>query len=189
VIVAFHPYHPTHHRQHGVGREDPVKALIVYESMWGNTKAIADAISGGMSPQVSTEVTAVHTAPPLPQVEVNLLVVGAPTHAFGLSRDSTREDAHRRGGDPIPSGVREWLDSGPATLQVATFDTHVRHPDLPGHAGRKAAKRLRKLGCTLISDPESFYVDGYEGPLLPGELDRARAWGSELARRLVAEQN
>lgn len=166
-----------------------MKALIVYESAWGNTKAVADAISDGLSAHVATDVIPVHAAPPLAQVEADLLIVGAPTHAFGLSRESTREDAHRRGGDLIASGVREWLDSGPIALRVATFDTHVRHPDLPGHAGRKAAKTLRKLGCTLLMDPESFYVDGYEGPLLPGELDRARAWGDELARRLAAKHN
>lgn len=166
-----------------------MKALIVYESAWGNTKAVADAISDGLSAYMTTEIIAVHAAPPLPQVEADLLVIGAPTHAFGLSRESTREDAHRRGGDLIPSGVREWLDSEPAALQAATFDTHVRHPDLPGHAGRKVAKKLRKLGCTLLADSESFYVEDYDGPLLSGELERARAWGGELARRLTVEHN
>ncbi|HMT49888.1 MAG TPA: hypothetical protein PKC36_07055 [Dietzia sp.] len=112
---------------------------------------------------------------------MDLLVVGAPTHAFGLSREGTREDAHRRGGGLITSGVREWLDAaGRASLDGATFDTHVRHPDLPGHAGRKIARRPRKFGCRLAADPETFYVDGYEGPLLPGELDRAREWGARL---------
>ena len=161
-----------------------MKALIVYESAWGNTKAVAEAIHAGLSAQVEAEIVAVEAAPPLAQVEADLLVVGAPTHAFGLSRAGTREDARRRGGDLIESGVREWLAEGPADLAAATFDTHVRHPDLPGHAGKAAAKKLRKLGCRLVADPESFYVDGYEGPVLPGELERAREWGAELARRL-----
>ncbi|WP_256819803.1 MULTISPECIES: flavodoxin domain-containing protein [Dietzia] len=160
-----------------------MNALVVYESAWGNTRLVAEAISDGLSPHLTAEVVAAHQAPPLAELKVDLLVVGAPTHAFGLPRDGTREDAHARGGELIPSGVREWLDAAePASLAVATFDTHVRHPDLPGHAGKKAAKKLRKLGCHPVTDPETFYVDGYEGPLLPGELERAREWGDGLTR-------
>lgn len=159
-------------------------ALVVYESAWGNTRFVADRIGDGLSEHGGVvEVVPAHEAPRLADLTVDLLVVGAPTHAFGLSREATREEAHNRGGDLIPSGVREWLDAGGhAALAVATFDTHVRHPDLPGHAGKKIAKKLHKLGCRLIADPETFYVDGYEGPLLPGELDRARAWGERLAK-------
>ena len=163
-----------------------MRALIVYESAWGNTKEIAEALSQGLAEEgVDLQVSAIEETPALNQVDVDLLVVGAPTHAFGLSRDSTREDAHHRGGAMIASGVREWLDSGPVSLTVATFDTHVRHPNLPGHASRKAAKKLKKLGCTLLTDPESFNVEDYDGPLSPGEHDRARAWGRELGRRLT----
>lgn len=163
-----------------------MQALIIYESAWGNTKDIAQAISQGLSEEnIDLHLSAVEDAPALNQVQTDLLVVGAPTHAFGLSRESTREDAHHRGGALITSGVREWLDSGPVSLTVATFDTHVRHPNLPGHASRKAAKKLTKLGCTLLTDPESFNVEDYDGPLSPGEHDRARAWGHELGRRLT----
>lgn len=162
-----------------------MKTLIVYESAWGNTKAVADAVAAGLSNDDPPQVMAVDAAPPLQELEVDLLVVGAPTHAFGLSRAGTREDAHRRGGDMLASGMREWIDAAEsARLAVATFDTHVRHPNLPGAASRSAAKKLRRLGCALVVDPESFYVDGYEGPLLPGEVERARAWGSDLARHV-----
>lgn len=166
-----------------------MKALIVYESSWGNTTAVAEAISEGLSPNIVAEMSAVQDALPLNQVQADVLIVGAPTHAFGLSREKTREDAHLRGGELIVSGVREWLDSGPTSLKVTTFDTHIRHPDLPGHAGRKAAKKLKKLGCTLLAEPESFYVKDYDGPLLPGELERAREWGQELARLLEHEHD
>ncbi|HLS46364.1 MAG TPA: flavodoxin/nitric oxide synthase [Ornithinicoccus sp.] len=160
-----------------------MRTLIVYESAWGNTRAVAEAVAEGMAGDVAPpEVVGVEAAPPLDGLQVELLVVGAPTHAFGLSREGTREDAHKRGGDLLTTGVRDWLDAATgARLGVATFDTHVSHPNLPGRASRSAAKKLKRLGCHLVVDPESFYVDDYEGPLLPGELERARAWGAELA--------
>lgn len=157
--------------------------LIVYESAWGNTKAVAEAVSAGLAEASDVEVLGVDAAPALAGLQVELLVVGAPTHAFGLSRPETREDAVRRGGHPGATGLREWIGAagGDLRLSVAAFDTHVRHPNLPGTASKKMAKALRGLGCTLVAKPESFYVDGYEGPVVPGELERARAWGARLA--------
>lgn len=161
-------------------------AVIVYESAWGNTRSVAEAIAKGMSKRLAVEIVDVDSAPPAGNMQVELLVVGAPTHAFGMSRPQTREDAARRGGHPGALGLREWIDSAGEglTLSVAAFDTHVRHPNLPGAASKKAAKALRRAGCTLVAEPESFYVDGYEGPLLDGELERARAWGAQLAELL-----
>lgn len=127
-------------------------------------------------------------APDLSQLRVDLLVVGAPTHAFGLSRAGTREDAHRRGGAPLSTGVREWIDAADgAHLGFTAFDTHVRHPNLPGSAGQRAAKRLTRLGGTLVASPLSFYVDDYAGPLLEGELERAREWGHRLGLDLTRQ--
>lgn len=164
-----------------------MNAIVVHESAWGNTQAVAEAIAAGLDRYLTTEVVAVGDAPSLQDLSVDLLVVGAPTQAFGLSRPSTREDAHRRGGRMLAMGVREWMADGRAGLTVATFDTHVRHPNLPGHAGQGAAKKLKKMGCTVLADPETFYVADYEGPLLPGELDRAREWGEELGRLLAGK--
>lgn len=156
-------------------------ALVVYESVWGNTREVAEAVAEGLG--TGAEVVPVAEAPPLESLDVALLVVGGPTHAFGMSRGSTREDAHRKGGAELATGIREWLDAAPeAHLDVATFDTHVRHPNLPGTASRAAARRLESLGCTLVARPEKFWVQGYEGPLLDGEVDRARAWGAGLAQ-------
>jgi hypothetical protein len=162
-------------------------AAVVYESSWGNTRAVAEAIAAGLCEHVGTDVVEVQNAPPLADLQADLLVVGGPTHAFGLSREGTRQDAHRRGGTLVATGVREWIEAADsAELPVATFDTHVRHPNLPGSAGRSAARKLRRLGCTLVAGPVSFYVEDYEGPLLPGELDRARDWGTGLAAHLGA---
>ncbi|QDB78921.1 flavodoxin [Georgenia sp. 311] len=157
-------------------------AAVVYESSWGNTRAVAQAVAQGLRERLDVEVLEVGTAPPPHELTVDVLVVGGPTHAFGMSRPATREDAEHRGGQHVGTGIREWLASSePLDLRGAAFDTHLRHPDLPGHASRKAAKALHRLGADLLTQPESFWVEGTEGPLLPGELDRARAWGTELA--------
>lgn len=157
-------------------------AAVVYESAWGNTRAVAEAVAAGMSGRAHVELFDVEHAPAPHELAVDLLVVGGPTHALGMSRPSTRQDAADRGGHALQRGIREWLEgTEPLDVRAAAFDTHVRHPNLPGHAGRKAAKVLRRRGADLIAAPESFYVRDAEGPLLDGELERARTWGAELA--------
>lgn len=159
-----------------------MRALVVYESAWGNTRQVATAIGSGLRPHVATEVVDVADAPSAAHLDVDLVVLGGPTHAFGLSRPGTRQDAHRKGATLVVVGLREWLAAAqPLGCAAAAFDTHVRHPNLPGSASGRAAKALRRLGCTLLLPPESFFVEGYEGPLLPGELDRAEEWGARLA--------
>jgi hypothetical protein len=164
------------------------RAWVVYESMFGNTREVAQAVAEGLREGVQVEVHEVSTASPLPQ-DLDLLVVGGPTHAFGLSRASSRNDAATKAHRPVESasmGVREWLaalDGATAPTAYATFDTRVNHPRLPGSAAKKAAKRLHRLGGAASADPESFWVEGTEGPLVDGELERARGWGRELAHR------
>jgi len=164
-------------------------ALVVYESMFGNTHAVADAVAEGLRNFMPVEVVEVSEAPELETLETDLLVVGAPTHAFGLSRPETRRDAYERIGHPVISestGVREWLASAysaPEHLPVAVFDTHVQ-ARVPGYAHTAAAKRLRRIGAEPLGGGMSFRVRGYEGPLIDGELHRARAWGLELGRLL-----
>ncbi len=166
-----------------------MSAVVVYESMFGNTQQVALAVATGLRAAGPVEVAEVGTAPALGAIEADLVVVGAPTHAFGLSRASTRADAATRGSRPLVSagtGVREWLGTGPARSGTwsAAFDTHVRRPDLPGRAGRAAAARLARAGCRALDRAESFWVGGTEGPLLDGELERAEAWGRTLGAEL-----
>ncbi|MCK2216122.1 flavodoxin domain-containing protein [Actinomadura sp. ATCC 31491] len=163
-------------------------ALVVYESMFGNTKAIAEAIAEGLAGGMRAEVAEVASAPVVVGEDVCLLVVGGPTHAFGLSRVSTRQSAAEQAkGAPLVSqgrGVREWLGAlrtSSATLGAAAFDTRVAKPRMPGSAARAVARRLRRAGVRLAGPAQSFYVDGVRGPLLPGELERAREWGESLA--------
>jgi len=167
-----------------------MKALVVFESMWGNTEQVARAVAGGLQSTGPVEVLDVSGEVPDDLSGIDLLVVGGPTHAFSMSRPTTRDDAVNRGAPSghAKRGIREWLDGLPAAdLAVATFDTRVgkvRH--LPGSAAKKAAKEVRRHHLGRVVDTESFYVDDMEGPLVDGELDRARAWGLELVAVTVA---
>ena len=164
-----------------------MRALVVYESMFGNSETVARAIAEGLrAARVEVELVNAATAAGPSGDLVELLVVGGPTHAFSMTRHNTREDAVRQGGAAAAAGtgVREWIDhlhKGPHSEMVATFDTRVdkvRH--LPGSAAKSAAKALRKLGYRTLVASESFYVDDVAGPLLEGEAERARAWGERL---------
>jgi hypothetical protein len=162
-------------------------ALVVYESMFGNTGAIAREIAAGLAETVDAEV--VRAGPDVVVGdEVALLVVGGPTHAFGLTRPSTRDSAGQQGAPADVArgpGLREWLASlPPMTCRVAAFDTRIHKRGLPGSAARGAERRLGKAGGRVISPAMSFWVTAMQGPLAPGEADRARSWGRLLATRL-----
>lgn len=161
------------------------RALVVFESMFGNTEAIAHAVAQGLGLRMLAEVVPVSQAPATVDCGVELLVVGAPTHAFGLSRPSTRRSALQQGARPagVDVGVREWLAGLPAahgSRRAVTFDTRVEQRGVPGSAARGAARRLRRLGYEVPTS-RTFRVHGVPGPLLDGELDRARTWGVEMA--------
>jgi hypothetical protein len=162
-------------------------ALVVVESMFGNTRAVADAVAAGLSESVPTTVVEVSTAPS--RTGVDLLVVGGPTHALGLSRRATREDAVRQGAVDagVQVGIREWLQALPHQpgTAVATFDTRVRKRGVPGSAARSAMRRLRSRGMRPLHVPQTFWVTRIRGPLVDGELQQARDWGRLLAHRLA----
>ena len=164
-----------------------MKALVVYESMFGNTEQIARAIARGLAKAAEVDVVEVSEAPPKPDADVDLVVAGGPTHAFSMSRPTTRADAIDRGATEGERGfgLREWIDALPAgrhTEEIATFDTRVRTMrHLPGSAAKGAAKAAHRHGYQSAAPAESFYVEDIEGPLLNGELERAEAWGQQLA--------
>lgn len=161
-----------------------MRALVVYESMFGTTRDIAEAIAEGLSSTMSVTVTEVGAAPKEVPADIGLLVVGGPTHAFGMSRPSTREDAAKQTATLVSTGIgiREWLAEAEidASVPVAVFDTRVDRPRLPGSAAAAAAKRLRRRG-RRITAKASFYVTGREGGPVDGELGRARWWGRVIA--------
>jgi hypothetical protein len=113
-------------------------------------------------------------------------VAGGPTHAFSMSRPSTRADAVKQGAaaERAKEGLREWLaaqPTGPHAAVVATFDTRVdKVRRLPGSAARRASRVARSRGFRTVGT-NSFYVVDTSGPLVDGELQRARGWGRQLA--------
>ncbi len=172
-----------------------MSALVVYESLWGNTAAIAHAIGEGIG-----EGTLVHHTGEIEAAEAAaalLLVVGAPVHAFSLPSATTKKSVAERPlapGDIVPDlsqpPLRAWLEGLPAASGfAAAFDTRVRGP--LGHGGAsKIEKILVERGYSIADRSQGFYIINEknvkaEGSMLrPGELDRAREWGRLLASRV-----
>lgn len=161
-------------------------AVVVYESMWGSTKAVAEAIAEGLAAAGPVRVVEVGEAGTDVGADVDLVVVGGPTHAFGMTRESTRADAAKDHPPVISStGVREWLEAAhlPPGVAYAAFDTKVAKPNLPGSAAKAIDKQLHKAGARRAADATTFRVNGKWDGLVDGELDRARDWGAALAAR------
>lgn len=165
-----------------------MKAVVIFESLWGNTAAVAGAIAEGLGPDV----------PALPPDEavgdalanVDLIVAGAPVLAFNLPTEQIREGVRKDPGPKAPRpadlshpSLRSWLDALPAgSGRFAAFETRVRFS--PRGATSTIADKLEKAGYRRLAGDERFVVKGKYGPLRDGELERARAWGAELAAKM-----
>jgi hypothetical protein len=172
-----------------------MKAVVIYESMYGNTHQIANAIGEGLRSVAEVVVVPVGAADAELVKSADVVVVGGPTHAHGMSHASTRKgvvDAAEKPGsdlvlepDADDPGLREWFASLDRVFtSAAAFDTRF---DLPaavtGRASKGIARKLRHHGATLIADPESFFVKK-DNHLEPDQEARAREWGAQLARSL-----
>jgi hypothetical protein len=169
--------------------------VVVYESMFGNTAEVGESIAEALRARelaVTSGPIAVLEASRV--AEADLLVVGAPTHAHGMSSKATRKGAVKdkryptsRPADPGP-GMRDWLkglSSGSGRL-AATFDTRFDKPKwVTGSAAGGIARRLEGQGYRLLVPPESFFVSS-EHRLTPGQIERAAAWGTALAEAMSA---
>jgi hypothetical protein len=172
-----------------------MKVVVIYESMFGNTHLIADAIGAGAAATGDVVVVPVARADAEVLRGADLIVVGGPTHVHGLSRASTRASAAEMADEPDSDleldadaggpGLREWFESvGRLETKAAAFDTRVKGPTLvTGQASKGIAKRLVRMGCELIAEPESFLVTK-ETHLLDAEEAHARRFGAELAAAL-----
>ncbi len=170
-----------------------MKALVIYESMYGNTHLIADAIAGGLRSTFETTVVPVHDVGSELLDHVDLIVVGGPTHVHGMSRTSTRKAAVEAAGKPgsdlvldidterQAQGLRERFDSlSRVDVSAAAFDTRADAPAaFTGRASKGIARELRQHGATVVSAPESFFVTK-DNRLLPNEENRAHEWGAQL---------
>jgi hypothetical protein len=174
-----------------------MQAVVVYESMFGNTHAIAGAIGAGLAESLDVAVVPVAQADPRQISAADLVVVGGPTHVHGMARASTRKGAAKQAEetgsgltlepDALQDGVREWLPSlgnRRGHGLAAAFDTRLQDPPaFTGRASKGIGKALRRDGYELITAPESFIVTK-KNTLRDGELERARAWGAALTESL-----
>ena len=171
-----------------------MRALIVYESLYGNTHIVANCAAEGLRDK-AFEVTVVPVGRATAEMagDTDLIVVGGPTHMHGMTSSSSRrmgaEVAAKPGSgltlepEAVDPGLRKWLHGiGPAQgVPAAAFDTRLEGAAmLTGRASTGIAHRLRRHGCRLVVPAESFLVSK-KNALLDGEADRARAWGAALA--------
>ena len=163
-------------------------ALVVYESMYGNTDSLAHAIGTGIEGVMSVTVVNVNHASSISLLAIDLLVVGGPTHIHGLSRPGTREAAISSASATLPldvdavgTGVREWLAGIDTSARYfAAFDTRIDMPRwMTGAAAPQISRLLRSRGLKSLITPESFLVTD-ETTLVPAELSRAKQWGRNV---------
>jgi len=169
-----------------------MRAVVVYESMYGNTHLIAEAIGTGLETAFDVRVLPVAQAGPDVLADADLVVVGGPTHAHGMSRASTRKAAVQAANKPaggltvepdaLGPGLREWFSwLGNCPIRAAAFDTRMHGPAaLTGRASKGVIRLLREHGFNVIAEPESFLVTKQDR-LEPHEQDRARDWAARLA--------
>jgi hypothetical protein len=169
-----------------------MRALVVYESMYGNTNTIAERIAEGLRASFDVTVVASEDAAVQDVSGADLVVCGGPTHVHTMATKRSRQAAATAAEKPDSGlqlephaggiGVREWLAGiGPHTGTAAAFDTRLTGPAwFTGRAGRAIGRRLRRAGFRLAVKPESFLVDK-RNHLVQGEADRAAAWGAALA--------
>jgi hypothetical protein len=169
-----------------------MRAVVIYESMFGNTRAIAEAIAAGLGPAGDVTVVSVARAKRELLENTNLVVVGGPTHTHGMSKKRTRAAAAQMSRKPDSTlvldadahgtGLREWFAAmGQGTAPAAAFDTRLTGlAVITGRASRQIGRQLRRHGFRLVARPQSFLVAGHT--LLPGETERAREWARGLTR-------
>jgi len=158
--------------------ESPVEALVVYDSVFGNTRLIAQSIADALASRVSVELLLAADADPQKLTRCELLVVGSPTRGF-------------RPTEAVTALLKRLHQQSLRGVKVAAFDTRFKAEEIDsaglrfvvktgGFAAKRIAGQLKRAGGGLSVPPEGFYVVGTEGPLKQGERERAAAWAIEL---------
>jgi flavodoxin len=160
-----------------------MKAMVVYDSVFGNTGKIAQAIGNALGSQEDVEIVRVSDVKPKQLTGLTLLIVGSPTRQFSPTGATT-------------SLLKSIPKNGLKGVKVASFDTRFTVSEIEkvrilaffvrlfGYAAKPISDRLKKKGGELIIPPEGFFVEGIEGPLKEGELERAADW----AKQIIATQ-
>jgi flavodoxin len=153
-----------------------MKAVVVYDSKFGNTESLARTIAGRLGMDEPALVVAATVATEADLAGTDLLVVGGPTQGHGIS-----------------SALRAFLarlpDDAVRDIAAATFDTRLGWPKvLSGSAAAGSARRLTKKGARLVMPPGSFVVKASEGPLADGEVDRAMNWADGVWSKVAGAQ-
>lgn len=160
-----------------------MRAIVVYESHWGNTAEVARAIAEGIGPDALALNTDEATASIV--ADADLVVAGAPIMAFGLPSDTMIQNAGKDPKAPAPADIshpslRSWLEGlPPSRAAAASFETKLRWS--PGGATGAIDEHFHAAGFRTVAKGQKFWVSTMYGPLRDGEVERARAWGSELA--------
>jgi hypothetical protein len=169
-----------------------VKIVIVYESMFGNTKVIGEGIAEGLREAGEVRFGSVDELSTAAARDATLIVAGGPTHAHGMARPNAHQsvakmDPHHKYGAVMQGreSLRGWLERLPAgRAAAAAFDTRFDKPKwLTGSAAKKIARRMHAKGYPIIGT-QSFFVETTGGPLADGERQRAVAWGRDLAAQV-----
>ena len=159
-----------------------MKVLVVYDSVFGNTEQVAQAMGNALAAQQEVEMCRVSGVKPEHMMGLDLLIVGSPTRAFSPTPATKK----------LVGSIAKY---GLAGVKVATFDTRIAVGETTprilralvkvfGYAAKPIANRLQKKGGELAVPPEGFYEEGTEGPLTEGELERATDW----AKQIIAAQ-
>jgi flavodoxin len=151
-----------------------MNSIVIYASHFGNTKRIAEAIADGLRAQGTASALSVDEAPTTFSAGTDLVVIGGPTEALRMTQPMSDFL------DRIEAGV-------PHGIAAAAFDTRLHMPRwLLGSAAVGIERRLTQTGTQMVAPRESFYVAGSPAELVPGELERAKAWGAMLATKVAA---
>jgi len=154
-----------------------MKALIVYDSVFGNTEKVAQAMGAALEGQAEVTTKRVGAVTEADLAGVDAVVAGSPTRKFTAT-----------------PAIKNWIKGLPSGslrgIKVAAFDTRIDVADGPGilrffvklfgYAAEPMARSLVKKGGSQAMEPAGFIVEGSEGPMREGELERAAAWAKRL---------
>jgi len=162
-----------------------MKALVVFDSVYGNTEKIAKAIGKGLSASYEVTVLSAVEVKPKNINKYDLLVVGAPTQAG-------------RATSPVRDFLKDIPKDGLKNIRATTFDTRIPTEGkgagtrfvvkIFGYAAGRIAETLKKKGAEIVFEPDGFAVADTQGPLMDGELERAEAWGKSIPAKYPANK-